>query len=205
MCGATGTPDASLDGCSSGMATCKERKMKKLAFLVFLSATAISASAQAQITFDMSRVSCADYTAMDPATSRGFSAWMSGWFNQQAGSSTLNVEGYRRNVANVQSWCASNPKQLVMAGLQNAAAKARPGKPGPTDIDGSLITCGQLLGADADTQALIASWMSGWFMSTKNLTSVDVRYVERNSKVVGQACQRNRNQKLMTVIQENFR
>ncbi len=168
-------------------ATYKEMKMKRLALSVILGVTAHCASAQAQVTFDMSRVSCANYTAMDPATSRDFSAWMSGWFNQQAGSSTLNVEGYRRNVANVQSWCASNPNQLVMAGLKSAAASARPGQPGPTDIDGSLITCGQFLAADADTQALISSWMGGWFMSTKNLTNVDLRYVERNSRVVGEA------------------
>ncbi|MFN3891921.1 MAG: HdeA/HdeB family chaperone [Beijerinckiaceae bacterium] len=179
--------------------------MRKFVLFGFLGLAALSASAQAQVTFDMSRVTCADYAAMDPVTSRDFSAWMSGWFNQRAGSTRLNVEGYRRNVASVQSWCASNPRQLVMAGLTTAAANARPGQPGPTDIDGSMITCGQFLAADADTQLLISSWMGGWFMSTKNLTNVDNRYVARNTRVVGEQCQRNRNQKLMTVIEENFR
>jgi hypothetical protein len=180
-------------------------KMKRFVLFATLGVAMQCATAQAQVTFDMSRVSCAEYTAMNPATSRDFSAWMSGWFNQQAGSSTLNVEGYRRNVANVQRWCASNPNQLVMAGLKSAAANARPGQPGPTNIDGSLITCGQFLAANGETQALIASWMGGWFMSTKNLTNVDLRYVERNNRVVGEQCRRNRNQTLMTVIQANFR
>ena len=179
--------------------------MKRIVLSVVLGVAAHCGAAQAQVTFDMSRVTCAAYTAMDPATSRDFSAWMSGWFNQRAGSTQLNVEGFRRNVASVQSWCASNPNQLVMAGLTAAAANARPGQPGPTDIDASQITCGQYLSADPDTQLLIASWMGGWFLSTKNLTDIDNRYVARNTRVMTEVCGRNRNQKLLTVIEENFR
>lgn len=181
--------------------------MKKAVILALLGAGIFCAPAHAQVTFDMSRVTCADYLAMSPATSRDFSAWMSGWFNQQSGNSTLNVEGYRRNVASVQKWCAANANrnQLVMSGLKASVPNARPGQPGPTDIDASLITCGQFLKASAEKQSLVGSWMSGWFMSTKNLTSVDNRYVERNIRVVGTYCKRNKDQKLMAAIEKNFR
>ena len=45
-------------------------------------------------------------------------------------------------------------------------------------IDLSLITCKQLLDLDAERQALISSWMSGYFSATKNLSELDFRYVK---------------------------
>ena len=162
-------------------------------------------AANAQLTIDMNAIKCDQYLAMSPANFRDFSAWMSGWFNQKANDSSLNIEGYRKNVANVQSWCASNPKANLMAGLEAAVAKAKAGTPGPTDIDAAQITCGQFLKGDLDKQGLVASWMGGWFMSTKNLTNVDPRYIRRNSKKIGAYCKKNKKAGLMAAIQKNWK
>ncbi len=96
--------------------------MKKLVFCLILAATT-STAAQAQLTIDMSRITCAEYLAMPPAQSADFSAWMSGWFNQKNGYSFIDLNAYSRNVANVKSWCALNSNQTVMAGLQRATAR----------------------------------------------------------------------------------
>jgi hypothetical protein len=48
---------------------------------------------------------------------------MSGWFNQKNGYVFVDLNAYARNVANVKSWCASNPAQTVMAGLQRSTAQ----------------------------------------------------------------------------------
>jgi hypothetical protein len=45
---------------------------------------------------------------------------MSGWFNQKTGHVTVNLDAYERNVANVRSWCVTNPNETVIAGLQRA-------------------------------------------------------------------------------------
>jgi acid stress chaperone HdeB len=97
--------------------------MKKLVFCLTLAATMASAVAHAQVTIDMSRVTCAQYLAMPPTQAADFSAWMSGWFNQKNGYVFVDLNAYARNVANVKSWCASNPAQTVMAGLQRATAQ----------------------------------------------------------------------------------
>jgi hypothetical protein len=34
---------------------------------------------------------------------------MSGWFNQRMGYTYINLEAYERNVANVKTWCGTNP------------------------------------------------------------------------------------------------
>ena len=49
-----------------------------------------------------------------------FSAFISGWFNQKTGHVTVDLNEYARNVANVRSWCATNPGETVFAGLQRA-------------------------------------------------------------------------------------
>ena len=97
--------------------------MKKLVFCLTLAAATASAVAHAQVTFDMSRVTCAQYLAMPPSQSADFSAWMSGWFNQKNGYVFVDLNAYARNVANVKAWCATNPAQTVMAGLQHSTAR----------------------------------------------------------------------------------
>ncbi|WP_334451945.1 hypothetical protein [Bradyrhizobium elkanii] len=51
-----------------------------------------------------------------------FSAWMSGWFNQKKGYVFVDLNAYARNVASVKAWCAINPTQTVMAGLERSTA-----------------------------------------------------------------------------------
>ena len=77
-------------------------------------------AANAQIMFDTTRVTCADYLAMSSADAPLFSAFISGWFNQKTGHVTVDLNEYERNVASVRSWCATNPRETVVAGLQRA-------------------------------------------------------------------------------------
>ena len=71
-------------------------------------------------------------------------------------------------------------------------------------IDLSLITCKQLLNSYAELQALISSWMSGYFSATKNLSELDFRYVKRNAKVVGNYCKTYKSDTVMNAMQKNW-
>jgi hypothetical protein len=97
--------------------------MKRLIFCLAIAAAMPPVGAHAQASIDMSRVTCAQYLAMAPAQSADFSAWMSGWFNQKNGYVFVDLNAYARNVANVKAWCATNPAQTVMAGLQHSTAR----------------------------------------------------------------------------------
>ena len=72
-------------------------------------------------------------------------------------------------------------------------------------LDLSLITCQQLLAADAERQALIGSWMSGYFSASKNLDTLDFRYVDRNRRVVGNYCKTHKSETVMSAMQKNWR
>jgi hypothetical protein len=104
--------------------------MKKLALTLALAAPLCAGLgaglgaglAQAQVSIDMRRVTCADYLAMPAADAALTSAWLSGWFNQKLGYTTVDLGAYARNVENVTKWCESYPKETLMDGLQRAAA-----------------------------------------------------------------------------------
>jgi hypothetical protein len=95
--------------------------MKGTACGLLMAALMLPAAAHAQ-SYDMARITCAQYLAMSPADSAVFSAWMSGWFNQKKGYVFVDLAAYARNVASVKSWCTTNPAESVMAGLQRSTA-----------------------------------------------------------------------------------
>ena len=95
---------------------------RTLSWCLVVGGTLVPSIGQAQMMVEMPLVTCAQYLAMPPEQSSVFAAWMSGWFNQKMGYTYVNLEAYARNVANMQAWCASNPGELVMTGLQRATA-----------------------------------------------------------------------------------
>jgi acid stress chaperone HdeB len=72
-------------------------------------------------------------------------------------------------------------------------------------IDLSLLTCKQLLGSDADMQRLLSSWIAGYFSASKNLSVVDFRYTERNTKVIGSYCRTHKSDTVMNAMVKNWR
>jgi acid stress chaperone HdeB len=90
-------------------------------------------------------------------------------------------------------------KILVLTFVLSTPARAQ------VMIDLSLITCKQFLESDPERQALIGSWMSGYFSATKNLDILDFRYVERNRKVVGNYCKAHKPDTVMSAMQKNWR
>jgi hypothetical protein len=95
-----------------------------LFFCSLISLSIVSTTdSQAQYAINMSLVTCTQYLALPPERSRIFSAWMSGWFNQKTGYTYVNLEAYARNIESVKAWCAANPGELVMTGLQRATGQ----------------------------------------------------------------------------------
>src|SRR3954447_2285422 len=133
--------------------------MRKLLFCLGLAMASVPGVGQTQMTLDMSRLTCANYSAMPPGQARIFSAWMSGWFNQKFGYVSVGFDDFARNVASVSQWCLSNPQDSIMAALDRS--RPQPGPPGgQIKVDMSLLTCRQYL--NSDRQDMIAYWMSGY-------------------------------------------
>ena len=176
--------------------------MRKLAFCVVLAATAVPHSSEAQMTLDMTRVTCADYLAMPPDRAEIFSSWMSGWSNQRFGYVTVGFADFDRNVASVRQWCTSNPQRTIMAALEGSPPQAAP-PGGQVKVDMSLITCKQYLGSDAGRQRMIAYWMSSYLRASRNQPVFDFQRFANNKRAVGNYCKKRGGETLMSAIQKS--
>jgi hypothetical protein len=77
-------------------------------------------TANAQVTIDMSALTCGQYLAMSASMSRDFSAWMSGWYSYETRRTFVDVLLHQKNIANLKSWCQSNTQASVMTALERS-------------------------------------------------------------------------------------
>jgi len=96
--------------------------------------------------------------------------------------------------------------KIILASLLLMTSFALPAK-AQVIVDMSLITCQQFFDTPPNQQALIAWWMRGYYSAVKNLSTIDFRYVDYNTKVVIAYCKKkqNRQETLMSAIQKNAR
>ena len=176
--------------------------MRKLLFCLGLAAASLPGAGHAQMTMDMSRLTCANYSAMSPGQARIFSAWMSGWFNQKFGYVSVGFDDFARNVASVNQWCLSNPQESIMAALDRS--RPQPGPPGgQIKVDMSLITCKQYL--NSSRQEIIAYWMSGYFRASVSQPVFDFDKFAKNKDAVDKYCKKRSGETLMSAIQNGAR
>jgi len=99
--------------------------MKK-SFLCLACALALApTAASAQVSIDMNRITCGEFVAMPAEDGDMTAAWMSGWFNQKAGYTWIDLQAYGRNVENIRKYCVANPQEMVMAVIERAVQQAK--------------------------------------------------------------------------------
>ena len=96
-----------------------------------------------------------------------------------------------------------NRKSVAIAALL-IALSAAPSR-AQLMVDMSLITCDQFLKSDSDRKDVLVAWMGGYFSATKNLNTIDARYVARNKTKVSSYCGKMRGETLMSAVQRNWR
>lgn len=99
-------------------------------------------------------------------------------------------------------------RKFILAGFAAALALALPlAAPASAQvtIEMSEISCKDFAGYDAETQDFIGNWMRGFWMSSKNLTVIDSRYVKRNTEKIARYCKKLPKARLMDAIQKNAR
>ena len=76
---------------------------------------------------------------------------------------------------------------------------------GQIKVDMSLVTCKQFLSSDADRQAMIAYWMSGYFRAFRNQPIFDFQRFANNKRAVGNYCKKHRGETVVSAIQKSAR
>jgi hypothetical protein len=94
--------------------------MKKIAISLALGLALAPTAGSAQIMIEMNKISCADAVAMAPADEEMVTAWMSGWYNQKLGTTSVDLDAFHRNTANILKYCAAHPNDQLMGVIQAA-------------------------------------------------------------------------------------
>lgn len=69
-------------------------------------------------------------------------------------------------------------------------------------LDMSLVTCKQLIASPKERMPFITAWMAGYFGATQDRSTIDMRYLERNTKVATDYCKTHQSETLMAVIEK---
>jgi acid stress chaperone HdeB len=91
--------------------------------LVMMIAIFWTASAQAQITIDVSKINCGQFLQNKVASNRTVAIWLSGFYAGKRNDLLVDTQAVERNVGRVTRYCDSNRSAMLMqaveASLQN--------------------------------------------------------------------------------------
>jgi hypothetical protein len=181
-----------------------EMMMGKLSFALAISISILPGTGHAQERQDMTQVTCTNYLIMSPDIARTYSAWMSGWYNQKFGYTTVGLDDYGKRVASLRQWCTDNPQATIMAALDRSVPQ--PGPPTDQDkVDMALVKCQQYLISGAQRQDMIAYWMSGYVQASMNQPKFYFRQFDTDKRVLAKYCKKHKGETVMSAIQNGAR
>lgn len=81
----------------------------------------INPHANAQVIFDMSVVTCKQYTAASRDQAELLGAWMSGYFSASKDINMVDFRYIERNVKKISSYCKSHRNDTLMTAVEKNA------------------------------------------------------------------------------------
>ena len=71
-------------------------------------------TARAQVTLDIAKITCDQFTGYKIANPQNIAIWLNGYFNGKRNNTVLDTQRMEENTAKLTRYCISNPKILVM-------------------------------------------------------------------------------------------
>jgi hypothetical protein len=81
--------------------------------------------AQAQVTLDVSKITCEQYNGYKITNPQNIAIWVSGYYHGKRGSTTLDTQGLIANAKKLRDYCRRNPQTLVMEAVETLSGTAR--------------------------------------------------------------------------------
>jgi hypothetical protein len=92
-----------------------------LASCLILAAEA-NRTAQAQVTVDVSKITCDQYTGYKITNPQNIAIWLSGYYNGKRNNTMLDTQGFAAQAKKLQDYCIVNPNILVMQAVDTLMA-----------------------------------------------------------------------------------
>ena len=81
--------------------------------------------AQAEVTLDVSKLTCEQFLGYKLTTSEKIATWLSGYHNGKRGNTSLGVHGLIANAKKLRGYCTRNSQTLVMDAVETVLGKAK--------------------------------------------------------------------------------
>jgi acid stress chaperone HdeB len=81
--------------------------------------------AQAQVTLDVSKLTCAQLLSYKFTTAEKIGAWVSGYHNGKRGNTSLDTHRLIENAKKLRNYCVRNNQTLVMDAVETVLGAAR--------------------------------------------------------------------------------
>jgi hypothetical protein len=93
--------------------------------LVAISVVAVSQSAEAQMTVDVTKINCDQFVHHKISEPRLIAAWVSGYYNAKRNNRVIDLETFEDNMSKVQNYCSDekNFKVPVMKAVEQVLGK----------------------------------------------------------------------------------
>ena len=93
------------------------RLVRVLAALMF---TVVAAPAgRAQVTLDVSKITCLQFTTYKIASPQEIALWLSGYYNGKRGNTVIDTEGLKANSNKVIDYCLQHPDTPLMQAVES--------------------------------------------------------------------------------------
>ena len=74
--------------------------------------------ARAQVTVDVSKITCQQYVLFTVADPRDIAMWLSGYYNGKRNNTVLDTQEFRERARKVMEYCQLNPRVTVMEAVE---------------------------------------------------------------------------------------
>ena len=91
------------------------------------------ANAQAQVTIDVSKITCAQFRSYSITDPNNIALWLSGYYNGKRANTIINVESFKTNFEKLKDYCTTHPMTPVMEAARSSYCRRQ-----ITAFDGTL-------------------------------------------------------------------
>ena len=81
--------------------------------------------AQAQVTLDVSKITCEQYNAYKITNPQNIAIWVNGYYHGKRGDVTLDTQRLVENARKLRDYCRRNRQTLVLEAVETLFAKER--------------------------------------------------------------------------------